>query len=51
MNDLQKLKQTFDEIGVPYCIEDAGCGWINLTISSRNNILFEFYNGKMFSCP
>ena len=50
MSDLEKLKKTFDELGVPYFIEQCG-DYVNLLISSRKSILFEFHKGIMVSCP
>jgi hypothetical protein len=65
MSHLEKLKKTFDEIGVPYITEDNGDGWVALYTCSKedqdNNIrtpriigrevFFEFENGELASSP
>lgn len=51
MSDLQKLIKTFDEIEVPYIIDDIGGGWIMLYTNKTRNIFFEFRNGKLASSP
>lgn len=66
ITDLERLKQTFDAIGVPYVEEDAGNGYIHIYTCSREeqvagkktprligggHTLFEFYNGETASTP
>lgn len=62
MSHLEKLKQTFDEIGVPYLIEDNGDGYVSLYTCSEEeqkqgllrygrDVFFEFCNEKLASSP
>ncbi len=62
MSHLDLLKQTFDTIGVPYVVEDAGDGYMNLYTCSkeemkqgrrnfRSDTLFEFRDGELASSP
>ena len=63
MSHLEKLKQTFREIGVTFILEDKGEGWVNLVLCNKeeqeNNVLeerffkdvvlFEFHNEELVS--
>ena len=64
MNHLEKLKKTFDEIGVPYIIEESENGYVTLYICSEEemkinrreisfgrDVFFEFCNGDLASSP
>lgn len=65
MSHLEKLKKTFDEIGVPYVIEDGGEGWVCLYTCTKeeqanqirfknrivSDVFFEFENGELASSP
>jgi hypothetical protein len=60
MNHLEKLKKTFDEIGVPYVLIIEGEYSYIYTCSEEEqknnklltrNVFFEFYNGELASSP
>lgn len=58
MTDLEKLKRSFDEIGIHYLIENKECGYVNLWVcNEQSNLqkaksygrLFEFCDGEIAS--
>lgn len=64
MSHLEKLQKTFDEIGVPYIIEEGENGYVTLhtcseeemknkrrKISFERDVFFEFCNGELASSP
>lgn len=55
LSDLDKLKQTFDAIGIPYVDVDDGEGYHSIYTTDDEerpgNVFFEFLNGKLASSP